>query len=147
MVCIYNIYAKLAKRILSNLLSDNQIPIPRTKVGVSPCSSLLTPMFLTPVILHDAPRCTNSSSCSPLCLYFLGGSLVPLSPVLHVWPIPLSIGPHCPAFIGSSSLFLLIDHFGLDLIQRGGPRRSSPERHRSLGKIGGQRVAICTERM
>ena len=40
--------------------------------------------------------------------------MVPLSPVLHVWSIPLSIGPHYLAFTGSSSLFLLIDHFGLD---------------------------------
>ena len=112
MTCICNIYGKLAKRIFSTLLSDNQIPIPRTKVDVSLCSSLQwSSLQLHHVMPHDVP---DSSSCSSLYIYFLGGSLVSLSPMLHVWSIPLSIGPHCPAFFGSSSLFLLIDHFGLD---------------------------------
>ena len=63
------------------------------------------------VMPNDAP---DSSSCRPLCIYFLGGSLVLLSLVLHLWWIPLSMGPHFLASIGFSLLFALVDHLGLD---------------------------------
>ena len=123
MIFICNIYAKLAKRILSTLLSDNQIPIPCTKVDVNPCSSLLTLVVLTLATSCDAPRCTKlllmQSSLHLLPWRFSGSSLSSVACVVN----SLSIGPHCRAFIGSSLLFLLFDHFGLDPL--GAPLDSS----------------------
>ena len=106
---------------LSSVIIKSQSLAPKWMSVHAPHSSL---QWSSLQLHHVMPRnVPDSSSCSPLYIYFLGGSLVPLSPVLHVWSIPLSIGPHCPAFIGSSSLFLLIDHFGLDLL--GAPLDSS----------------------
>ena len=106
---------------LSSVIIKSPSLAPKWMSIHAPYSSLQwSSLQLRHVMLRDVP---DSSSCSPLCIYFLGGSLVPLSLVLHVWSIPLSTGSHCPAFIGSSSLFLLIDQFGLDPL--GAPLDSS----------------------